>query len=158
MKDFGIRFAANNSARLARLQALVAELKKDKNAALFRDPDAWTALVPDEIKPNFAWPSVEERKTYLARRPPVVIDPPSKQLGAKWDFYRVFESVEEGDYELLGLEIIDDATAEIRINPMGYPYGGLGPFIALAEAYGFQVIGVNEYGKYESREELIGKK
>lgn len=158
VQDFGIRFATNNSARLASLQALFEELKKDKDAGLFRDPDAWKVLVPDEIKPNFAWPSAEERKAYLERMPPVIIEHPSNQLGAKWNFYRVFESVAEGDYELLGLEIIDDATAEIRINPKGYPYGGLGPFIALAEAYRFQVIGVNEYGKYESREELIGKK
>lgn len=157
VQHFGIRFATNNSARLATLQALVEELKKDKNAGLFRDPEAWKILVPDETKSNFEWPSAEERKAYLGRMPPVIIEQPSTQLGARWDLYRVFESVAEGDYELLGLEIIDDATAEIRINPMGYPYGGLGPFIALAEAYGFQVIGVNEYGKYESREELTGR-
>ena len=82
MKDFGIRFAANNSARLASLQALVAELKKDKDAGLFRDPDAWKTLVPDEIKRNFAWPSAAERNAYLERMPPIIIEQPSNQLGA----------------------------------------------------------------------------
>jgi len=82
------------------------------------------------------------------------IGEPSDQLGAIWDIYRVFESIEEGDYELLTCELVAPETAEIHINPNGYPYGGIGPFIALAEAFGFRVLGVNEYGKYQSREEL----
>ncbi len=51
--------------------------------------------------------------------------------------------------------MISDDMAEMRINPHAYPYGGLGPFIALAEAFGFTILGVNEYGKYQSREELL---
>lgn len=44
----------------------------------------------------------------------------------------------------------------MRLNPYGYPHGGVGPLIALAEAFGFTVLGVNECGKYESRSELLG--
>lgn len=34
--------------------------------------------------------------------------------------------------------------AEAHIDAWSYPYGELGPLIALAEAYGFEVLGVNE--------------
>jgi hypothetical protein len=52
--------------------------------------------------------------------------------------------------------MIDESHAEMQIDPSSYPYGGVGPFIALAEAFGFTVIGVNECGRYEPRDELIG--
>lgn len=52
--------------------------------------------------------------------------------------------------------MVEDGIAEMRIDPHAYPYGGVGPFIALAEAFGFRVLGVNEYGEYQSREELLG--
>jgi len=48
-----------------------------------------------------------------------------------------------------------DGVAEMHINPQAYPYGGVGPLIALAEAFGFTVLGVNECGQYESRGELL---
>jgi hypothetical protein len=82
---------------------------------------------------------------------------PDQQLGARWDFYRVFESFEEGDYVVLGCERVGGATGELRINPcFGYPYGGVGPLIALSEGFGFEVLGVNECGRFESRGELLG--
>lgn len=68
----------------------------------------------------------------------------------------MFEGVEHGEYDLLGCEMIQDGVAEMRIDPYAYPYGGLGPFIALAEAFGFEVLGVKESGRYESRDELLG--
>lgn len=158
MEAIGVRFAVHDRERFANLQTLFGALKNDKDAGAFRDPEAWKSLVPDDVKPKFTWPSEESRKAYLAHRPPIIIGEPSDQLGAVWDFYRVFESVEEAEYELLACELVDSETAEMRINPSAYPYGGIGPFIALAEAYGFRILGVNEYGKYQSREELIGEK
>jgi hypothetical protein len=37
----------------------------------------------------------------------------------------------------------------MRIDAWAYPYGGLGQLIALTEAFGCRVVGVNEYGRYE---------
>jgi hypothetical protein len=53
--------------------------------------------------------------------------------------------------------MVGNAVAEMHINPHAYPYGGVGALIALAEAYGFIVLGVNEYGEYESRAALGGE-
>jgi hypothetical protein len=129
----------------------------DKTAGTEGTPEIWNALVPDDVKLHFFVPDDEARQRRIAERPPIIISEPSEQIGATWDFYRVFESIEEGDYDLLACEMVGPDIAEIHINPHGYPYGGIGPFIALTEAYGFRVLGVNEYGKYQNREELAGK-
>jgi hypothetical protein len=157
MDAFGIRFHVDNPQRFETLRSLYALIKQDKDAGRFRDPAEWLQQVPDEIKAKFAWPTPKERKHWLAVRDstPIAISSPSKQLGTAWDFYRVFEAIEEGEYDVLGCEVVSDGMAEMHINPHAYPYGGVGPLIALAEAFGFTVLGVNEYGKYQSRSELL---
>ncbi len=40
--------------------------------------------------------------------------------------------------------------------PSMIAHGGVGPLIALVEAFGFEIPGVNECGQFESRAELIG--
>lgn len=158
MDTFGVRFSVNNPQRFETLRSLYAEVKRDKDAGQFRNPAAWVRLVPDEIKGQYSWPTAQERERWLAVRNStlIAIPAPSQQLGAEWDFYRVFEAIEESEYDVLGCEMIGEGMAEMRINPHAYPYGGVGPLIALAEAFGFTVLGVNEYGTYESRAELLG--
>ncbi len=114
--------------------------------------------MPDDIKGSFSWPTPEERERWLAVRDstPIAVPAPAQQLGAAWDFYRVFEAIEDSEYDVLGCEMVGVGIAELRIDPHAYPYGGVGPLIALAEAFGFTVLGVNECGNYESREELLG--
>jgi hypothetical protein len=87
----------------------------------------------------------------------IAIPSPSQQLGTEWDFYRVLEAIEESEYDVLGCEMVDEGIGEMHINPAAYPYGGVGPLIALAEAFGFTVLGVNECGEYESRGKLLGE-
>jgi hypothetical protein len=159
MDAFGVRFAVNNPRRFQTLRSLYAEIKRDKETQQFRDPGNWVKLVPDEIKGKFSWPTSEERERWLAVRDStlIAIPSPSQQLGAAWDFYRVFEAIEESEYDVLGCEMVGEGIAEMQINPHAYPYGGVGPLIALAEAFGFTVLGVNECGKYESRGELLGE-
>jgi hypothetical protein len=114
------------------------------------------ALYPDEIKPNFHWPTDQERQEWQERRPytPIAISPPQHQLSQRWNFYRIFEAFEDGEYDLLSCEMTAPDVAEMRIETWAYPYGGLGCMIAMAEAFGFEVLGVNECGRYEGREEL----
>ena len=113
--------------------------------------------MPDEVKGRFSWPTNEERRRWLVVRDSTVIaiSEPSKQLGTEWDFYRVFEAIEESEYDVLGCELVGPEVGELRVDPHSSPYGGVGPLIALAEAFGFTVLGVNEYGKYQPREQLL---
>eukprot|EP00456_Euglypha_rotunda_P009131 TRINITY_DN1194_c0_g1_i24.p1 TRINITY_DN1194_c0_g1~~TRINITY_DN1194_c0_g1_i24.p1 ORF type:complete len:180 (-),score=30.51 TRINITY_DN1194_c0_g1_i24:16-555(-) len=158
MEAFGVRFAVNDPQRFEALRSLYAEIKRDKDSEQFRDPSEWVRLVPDAVKGRFSWPTAEERAHWLGIRDSVVvaIPNPPEQLGAEWDFFRVFEAVEEGDYDILECECPEPGIGELRIDPHGYPYGGVGPLIALVEGFGFTVLGVNECGVYESRERLLG--
>jgi len=158
MEAFGVRFAVDDLQRFETLRSLYAEVKRDKDAGQFRDPAEWVRLVPDEIKGQFSWPTDEERERWLAVRDSTVIaiPEPSEQLGTAWDFYRVFEAMEESESDVLDCVLAQPGVGELRINPHAYPYGGVGPLIALAEAFGFTVLGVNEYGNYQPREELLG--
>jgi hypothetical protein len=158
MEAFGVRFAVNDARRFEVLRALYAEVKRDKDAGQPRDPEEWVRLVPDEVKGAFSWPTPDERAHWLGIRDSVIVavPEPSDQLGAEWDFYRVFEAIDESEYDVLGCELVEPGVGELRIDPHSYPYGGVGPQIALVEAFGFRVLGVNEYGKYQAREELLG--
>jgi hypothetical protein len=156
MNEFGVRFAVHDSKRFAMLQSLYTEVKRDKDAGHFRDPEEWVRMIPDEIKSRFSWPTPEQRQHWLRIRDSVVIavSEPSDQLAAVWNFYRVFEAIEEAEYDVLGCQLTGAGVGELHIYPHAYPYGGVGPLIALAEAFGFTILGVNEYGKYQTREEL----
>ena len=158
MDTFGVRFSFADPRRFDALRSLDAEIRRDKEAGHFLDVAAWISLVPDDIKSNFRWPTETERRHWQAIRHATIISfpEPSQQLGEQWYFDRVFETIEEGEYDVMECAQIAENIGELRINPHAYPYGGVGPFIALTEAFGFRVLGVNEYGKYESREELGG--
>jgi hypothetical protein len=80
----------------------------------------------------------------------VCVPSPSGEIGKTWVFDRIFESIEECDYSLLQCQMLTVNIAEIHLDPYGYPYGGVGAWIALIEAFGFFVLGVNECGDYES--------
>ena len=156
MDAIGVRFSVSNQERFTILRSLFAEVKREKNAHDFRDPARWFDLVPGELRGNFEWPSDEERQAWLAIRDatPIRVDHPSEQLGGRWVFHRIFEALEEGEYSLVSCELVDDNIAEMQIDTWSYPYGGLGPMIALVEGFGFHILGVNECGRYESRAEL----
>jgi hypothetical protein len=136
MEAIGIRFAVNDAQRFEALHSIFRKLKHSKGTGEFPDPEHWTRLVPDDVKGQFSWPTSEERNHWLSVRDStsIAIPEPSQQLGSTWDFYRVFESVEEGDYDLLSCEMTGHGVAEMQIDPHGYPYGGVGPFIALGPA------------------------
>ena len=157
MNDFGVRFAFEDAARFEALRALFAELKKDKDIQDFREPGEWKAFVPPEVQAKFDWPSDEERAEWLRVRysTPVLIPPAEEEIGSRWNFYAVFEAVQDAEYLLLEIVETETGVAELRIDPEAFPYGGLGPFIALVEAFGFELLGVNEYGRFQTRDELL---
>ena len=157
MEAFGVRFAVSDPTRFEVLRRIFNETKKDKDAGPFRNAMAWAELIPDEVKSHFTWITPEEREKWAVRRNSTVVAvlDPANQLGGVWVFDRVFEAIEESEYSLISCVMVAGDIGEMRINPDAYPYGGIGPFIALAEAFGFQVLGVNEYGMYQTREELL---
>lgn len=157
MEQFGIRFEYGNAAHLEALRLLYNALKHDKEAEIHRDFSYWFFAIPIELRSNFDWPDEQTLADLKLQREscPICIPEPAEQLSTRWDFYSLVDSIHSGDYSVLGLEARSDSMAELRIDPHGYPYGGVGPLMALTEGFGFTILGVNEYGKYLTREELL---
>ncbi len=156
MEEFGIRFRITEASRFRQFCSLFSEIKKDKDAEDFRALENWFNLVPNDVKNAFVLLTSEERLQWRSEglEKPVRVNSSAEQIGSTWVFDRVFESIEECGYSLLCCQKVDTDIAEIHIDPHGYPYGGVGALIALVEAFGFFVLGVNECGEYESREQL----
>ena len=155
MEEFGIRFKNGSEEDFSALRKLFEAIKKDKDDESPRNESEWLAFVPKEHRSNFIWPSEIERSDWLefSKDKAVAIPDVTDQISQKWDFYCIVDAFHNGDYDLLKCEKKNDLY-EMHIYPYGYPYGGIGPLIALAEGFGFRIEGVNEYGKYLNRSEL----
>lgn len=155
MEEFGIRFKSSNEAHFSALRRLFLAIKKDKDDGTSRSEKDWIAFVPKELRANFIWPNEAERAEwlYFSRDKPVSIPDETSLITEQWNFYCIVDAFHNGDYDLLRCEKVNDSY-EMHIYPFGYPYGGIGPLIALAEGFGFKIEGVNVYGKYLDRSEL----
>lgn len=157
MEKFGVRFTFDNAEHLEALGRLYGEIKQDKDSGSFRTFSSWAPLVPTQLRDNFDWPDEDALNELAQRRAssPVVISEPEDHLIGRWDFYSVVDSINTAEYTVLGLEQAGENIAELQINPDCYPYGGIGALMALVQGFGFDIIGVNEYGKYHTRDELL---
>ena len=157
MENFGVRFCFDDEDHLAALGNIFEALKHDKQAESPRRFELWLPLVPMAVQKNFDWPEGSELAKVAELRATriMVIDDPENQIGARWDFFSIVDAVRSAEYEVLGLCRVDEVTAELQINPDCYPYGGIGPLIALAEGFGFRIVGWNEYGKYHSADAIF---
>lgn len=156
MQQFGVRFQYANAQHLDALRILYAALKSDDQSGNHRPLADWPALIPTGLSENFDWPdeSVLARLKHQRETHVRVISDPAQHLSTRWDFYSLVDSIHSGEYALLGVVQCSESIAELQIDPYAYPYGGLGPLIALCEGFGFVILGVNEYGKYLTRQEL----
>jgi hypothetical protein len=154
MEEFGVRFRVIDPFRFQQFCSLFNEIKKDKDTGNFRAPEMWLSCVPNDVKDALILLTSEERDEWQQVRSETVVrvPSPSDSIGRTWVFDRVFESIEECEYSLLRCQMVAADVAEIHVDPYGYPYGGVGAWIVLVEAFGFFVLGVNEYGQYESRD------
>ena len=57
-------------------------------------------------------------------------------IAAKWDFLSMLEAVVNGDYALMPLETTEDGRFGMRVQPYGWPFGGVGCLSAMADALG----------------------
>ncbi len=49
-----------------------------------------------------------------------------------------------GEYNLVSCELTDDGTARLNFDTLAYPYGGVGCMVALVEAFGGVVTGIED--------------
>ena len=138
------------------MRLLYKTLKHDKEAQIHRDQSDWFSAIPIELGNNFDWPDELTLADLKHQREscPKWIPEPAEQLSAKWDFYSLVDSIHSGDYTVLGLERLTIPSPNADRSAW-LPLRRRGSLMALVEGFGFTLLGVNEYGKYLTREELL---
>ncbi len=139
------------------LVAMFDALKEAKRTGDFPEVSEWLPLIHPNVRAHFYWPPAEELSVVAEIRAtrPIIIMEPSDAIGDEWDFGSILDAVKNGEYQMLEIVKTSSNAGELRIDPEAYPYGGIGAFIALIEAHGMHILGINEYGKYQPRSELV---
>lgn len=153
MSEF-VEFVVHDPARFRALQRVFEELKKDKAADRFRASDDWLGVVDAEARARFTGantPTREAREVAMELDPrPIRITPTSKTTGLVWDFFSMIDAFQNGEYELRSCDMVGPTTARWNFFALAYPYGGVGCMVALIEAHGFRVTGINDGTGYRA--------
>ena len=78
------------------------------------------------------------------RTRPIAITPTDQAMGLTWDFDSLIDAFVNGEYNLLSCEMTDDRKARLCFYALAYPYGGVGCMVALVEAFGGVVTGIDD--------------
>ena len=145
MSEF-IEFTVHSPARFSALQRVFAELKRDKDAGDWRSSDELFQLFDAESLSHFYFPDNDERLQRLEdlRTRPMIITPIEHAAGEIWDFDSLIDALMNGEYELQSCEMVDPTQARLNFYSLAYPYGGVGCMVALIEAFGFTVTGIED--------------
>ena len=103
-------------------------------------------LFDTESRSHFYWPPDDVRRQRLEDlRTRVVLETPTEQAtGLTWDFDSFVDAFLNGEYNLLSCEKIHDGKGRLNFYSLAYPYGGVGCMVALVEAFGGIVTGIND--------------
>ena len=75
---------------------------------------------------------------------PIAITPTDRTLGLRWGLLELIDAVEAAEFRLIEVVRTAEDLAELRFDPLAYPYGGVGGLVALVEAFGFRVVGIDD--------------
>ncbi len=141
-----IEFVAHSQERLRQLQRVVIELQRGKTAAEQGPEGEFQRLFDEEALSHFAWPTPTQRAQRLndLRTRPVVLTPTDQAIGQRWDFDSMVQAIMEAEYDLLACEPSPGGKARLSFRAQAYPYGGVGALVALVEAFGFTVTGIED--------------
>ena len=56
----------------------------------------------------------------------------------------MIDAFQNGEYELRGCELAGPNNGRLEFFALAYPYGGVGCMVALIEAFGFKVSGIQD--------------
>jgi hypothetical protein len=145
MSEF-IEFRVHSEERLQQLARVLVELQREKTTPQRRSPDELQAIFDPDALRHFELPAPEERaqrRVDLHTRP-VIETPTTTAAGLRWDFDSMIWSVMEAEYTLIGCERVASGAARLNFDALAYPYGGVGGLVALVEAFGFMVTGIED--------------
>lgn len=65
-------------------------------------------------------------------------------MGRHWDFFSMIDSYQNSECQLQRCEIVGEGKGRLEFHAFAYPYGGVGWMVALIEAFGFKVTGIED--------------
>jgi hypothetical protein len=141
-----IEFSVDSDARLKKLQTVVAVLQAQKRGQPRKSTAELEAIFGSDALAHFDRPgaAAREQRRHDLETKPVVELPTENAAGARWDFDSMIHSIMDGDYDILGCDRVDGDTARLNIYADAYPYGGVGGLVAVVEAFGFRVTGIDD--------------
>jgi hypothetical protein len=141
-----VEFSVDHEAQLERLRALVVALQSEKRGETQRSTVELEALFGPDLLERFERPSAaaRARRREELRSRPVVELPTERAVGTRWDFDSMIHAIMEGDYDLLGCDRVGERRARLTFVANGHPYGGVGALVALVEALGMRVTGIQD--------------
>jgi hypothetical protein len=145
MSEF-VEFSISSPERFAALQCVFAELKRDKDVGDWRSNDELRNLFDAEAQSHFYWPADDVRRQRLEdlRTRPIIETPTDQATGLLWDFDHLVDSFINGEYNLVSCDSTADGKARLNFDALAYPYGGVGCMVALVEAFGGVVTGIED--------------
>ncbi len=141
-----VEFSVDSEVRLQRLRTVLAVLQSEKRGEPHKSTAELEALFGSDAMEHFDRPSAaaRERRREDLKTKPVIELPTANAAGARWDFDSMIHGIMDGDYDLIGCDRVSDSRAQLEFFANGYPYGGVGALVALAEAFGFKVTGIED--------------
>ena len=151
MSEF-IEFSVRSPERFSALQRAFTEIKLDKDANHWREANEMLKCFDVESLRHFHWPEDDERLKRLEdlRTRPVIVTPTEHSTGLTWDFDSLMHAFINGEYNLLSCEMSEGGKARLNFYSLAYPYGGVGCMVALVEAFGCVVTGINDGTGFET--------
>jgi hypothetical protein len=148
-----VTFGVASADALTALTAVLVEIKREKAEGTLRSGEKWRSYFTEEQLQTFWWPSEEElvvwQREWQATPVPDRFTEP--KLRTRWDFDSMFEAIQNGEYDLIGLRRMEDGLVRLEFDPQACPFGGTESLQALVEAFGHKVLGVDDGTGYAER-------
>jgi hypothetical protein len=141
-----VEFRVHSEERFRQLARVVIELRREKAGPVRRSPEELQAVFDEDALRHFEWTAPEERaRRRIDLDTRLVVETPTERAaGLRWDFDSMIWSIMEAEYVLLGCERVGSGAARLNFDALAYPYGGVGGLVALVEAFGFVVTGIED--------------
>lgn len=146
-----VEFEPKDEPSRRRLVEFFAMLKTAKESTAHPDEGPLIEYLSEAERSYFWNPSPEELAEWNEEwfSAPLPKRHSAEMAMPPWDLESLLEAFWNGDYELVGV-LSENNRHFIAFNPHGYPYGGTGSLIALAESFGHKVLGVEDGTGYVS--------
>ena len=146
-----MEFVVDEARRFEALCVVYDELRKDKEAGVFRPDEEWRELFGADALARFWWPSEAEAEAHMARWWATPVPQRFEDPGLRppsWIFGSLLEAFQNLDAVLLGGRRVEADRGRLEFEPNGWPFGGTGCLRMLAEAFGCRVVGEDDGSGY----------